>query len=182
VETLVAAFAGLLQRSRTVRLLMLGATAGDSGTSDRRYENQIRLLLDQPTVRGHVGWTGFVQASDVAGYLRASDLCVLPFRDGVSLRHGTLIAAIAHHLPIITTRAGQAETVGLLPDLLDGENALLVPPGDPTALLAAIERAALDAELRRRLSSEIVKVAEAFQWDTIAGQTLRLYQEIGRVV
>ena len=182
VETLVSAFEKLVQRGRPVRLLMIGATAGATGSPDRRYENRIRQLLDQPIVRGHVGWTGFVQASDVARYLRASDLCVLPFRDGFSMRHGTLVAAIANNLPIVTTNRPRADHVGIFPELHSEENALLVPPDDSEALAVAIERVVSDGELRRRLSSEVIKLAEAFRWSAIAAQTLRLYREIAGVI
>ncbi len=182
IETLISAFEGLVRRGRPVRLLMIGATAGDSGTSDRRYENRIREQLDQPIVRGHVGWTGFVQASEVASYLRACDVCVLPFRDGASLRHGTLIAAITHHLPIVTTLRPKSGPPGAFPELRSGESALLVPPGDPAALATAIERVISDDDLRRRLSSGIARLANAFEWSTIADQNLRLYREIRRVL
>jgi glycosyltransferase involved in cell wall biosynthesis len=37
--------------------------------------------------------------------------------------------------------------------LADGESALLVPPGDPTALVAAVRRLAADEELARRIGS-----------------------------
>jgi len=179
-DTLVAAFESLVQRGSPVRLLVIGATAGDSGSIDRHYENRARERLDQPLVRGRVGWTGFIQASDVAACLRAADLCVLPFREGVSLRHGTLIAAVVHQLPIITTSRASAPTNHAFPRFQTEENALLVPPGDPAALSRAIERAVADRVLRERLSRGAGELAAAFQWDAIASQTLQLYDEVCR--
>lgn len=50
-------------------------------------------------------------------------------------------------LPTVATRVG-----GIPSFLSDGETALLVPPGDVTALASAIERIVKDGDLRRRLS------------------------------
>ncbi len=55
--------------------------------------------------------------------------------------------AIACGTPLVT-----ADTVASRELLVDGESALLVPPGDPAALAAAIRRIAADPELARRLS------------------------------
>jgi glycosyltransferase involved in cell wall biosynthesis len=55
--------------------------------------------------------------------------------------------AIACGTPLIT-----ADTRGARELLTDGENALLVPPGDPRALADAIRRVAADPELAQRLS------------------------------
>jgi glycosyltransferase involved in cell wall biosynthesis len=56
--------------------------------------------------------------------------------------------ALACGTPLIT-----AETRGARELLTDGENALLVPPGDPAALADAMRRVAADPELARRLGA-----------------------------
>ncbi len=180
LDTLVTAFERLVQQELPVRLLMIGASSGDSGSVDRRYENHIRRRLDEPGIRGHVRWTGFIGADEVAACLQAADLCVLPFRDGASLRHGTLIAAIVHQLPIVSTVPAAHRDSAAFPILRDEENALLVPAEDPVALAEAIRRAISDPVLRQHLSHGVARLAENFHWDSIANRTLRLYQEICR--
>jgi glycosyltransferase involved in cell wall biosynthesis len=53
-------------------------------------------------------------------------------------------------------QAGAAPVVsridGIPKDVVDGESALLVPPGNPVAVAAALERILGDGELRRRIS------------------------------
>ena len=56
--------------------------------------------------------------------------------------------ALACGTPLVT-----ADTPAARELLVDGESALLVPPGDPEALAAALRRLAADPELARRLSS-----------------------------
>ena len=178
IHTLITAFERLVQRGVSVRLLMIGASTGDTGNSDWRYVNSIRQRLDEPEIRGKVGWTGYIGASDVAGHLRAADVCVLPFKDGASLRHGTLIAALTQHLPIVTTAPPSLDAPAGFPALRSGENCLLVPPEEPERLAEAIEDLVNRPGLRSTLAGGAAQLAEAFRWDSIALANLRLYQVI----
>jgi len=56
-----------------------------------------------------------------------------------------VIEAMAHGLPIITTRVGGS------PDLLTHDAGILVPPGDSAALADAMQRLASDPSLRLRM-------------------------------
>jgi glycosyltransferase involved in cell wall biosynthesis len=178
VDTLVTAFERLLERRRAVRLLMIGASAGDTSHPNRQYENAIRTALDRPGVRGRVTWTGFLASESVGAYLSAADVCCLPFRDGTSLRHGTLIAAIVQGLPIITTHTSPPHPRDPLPRLVSERNVVLVPAGDTTALVGAVERLLADASLRDALAAASRDLAIHFQWDSIARDTLRLYESV----
>lgn len=84
------------------------------------------------------------QRDDVLELLAGVDAFVLP-----SLHEGlpvTLMEATSVGLPIVAT------SVGGIPQILeDGVDALLVPPGDPGALVEAMTRLASDRDLRERL-------------------------------
>lgn len=78
-----------------------------------------------------------------SAFMRTLDVFVLPsFAEGTSK---SVIEAMAHGLPIITT------TVGGLPDLLTPDAGILVPPGDTAALAAAMQRLASDPALRESM-------------------------------
>jgi glycosyltransferase involved in cell wall biosynthesis len=176
LETLAEAFVRLVQDERPVHLLMLGAPARDHGTDDHPYVVRIRQRLAEPAVRERVTWTGFLPARCIAACLAAADVSVLPFTEGASLRHGTLIAAIVNHLPIVTTRPRVA--LPPLPSLVDGENALLVPPGDARALAGAIDLLIARPELRRHLAAGAARLTPHFDWEEIARATLKMYREL----
>jgi len=76
--------------------------------------------------------------------LTAADVVVLSSRhEGLGL---ALLEAAAHGVPVVATR------VGGIPDVVvDGANGLLVPPGDPEALAAALSRVLYDAPLREKM-------------------------------
>jgi glycosyltransferase involved in cell wall biosynthesis len=99
---------------------------------------------------------------------------VLPYRDGVSFLHGTFHAALAHGVPILTTRPRLE-----LPELLHGQNVYLVAPGDASALATAIRQLAADRSLRQRLGAGAKALAEQFRWEKIAADSLALYRAIG---
>lgn len=78
-----------------------------------------------------------------SAFMRTLDVFVLPsFAEGTSK---SIIEAMAHGLPIITT------SVGGSPDLLTSETGILVPPGDSAALAEAMQRLASDPALRKRM-------------------------------
>src|SRR5690606_8870341 len=100
-------------------------------------------------------------------------ICVLPFRDGVSTKRGSFMAAIHHGLPVITTRGPE------LPEgLVHRENVFLVDYGDEKALTDAILQLLRDEILRRRLAGGAKELANQFGWDNIAEQTVRVYQRV----
>jgi glycosyltransferase involved in cell wall biosynthesis len=78
-----------------------------------------------------------------SAFVRTLDVFVLPsYAEGTSK---SVIEAMAHGIPIITT------TVGGLPDLLAKEAGILVPAGDSSALADAMHLLASDSMLRAQM-------------------------------
>lgn len=155
-------------------LLFIGGQTGASDPTNVAYLAQMEAQIIELGLGDRVHWTGYVSAEEVSASFLACDLCVLPYRDGVSFLHGTFHAALAHAVPIVTTRPRVQ-----LPELVDCENIYLVPREDPPALANAIHRLAADPGLRRRLGRGAGRLSERFRWDQIAADTLHLYRAIG---
>jgi glycosyltransferase involved in cell wall biosynthesis len=157
------------------RLLMVGGQVGASDETNAAYLAQVKNLVAELNLSARVIWTGYTEAAQVSANLLAADICVLPYRDGASFRRGSLMAALAHGLAIVTTTpASNGEGA----KIRDGENALLVPPQDPPALAEAINRLANDGALRARIALGAKRLSELFTWDKIAAQHLNLYERI----
>jgi glycosyltransferase involved in cell wall biosynthesis len=92
---------------------------------------------------------------DVPAWFACADIATLPsFGDeGVPQ---SLMQAAACGLPAVATPIGAIREA-----VLDGETGLLVPPRDPTALAAALERLMTDAAMRARMGEAARVHAEA---------------------
>lgn len=173
-ETLIRAL-GLLQESgaRTHHLLMVGGAVGDSDATNQAYLGQVWTLIRTLGLENRVHWTGFLAPDQVSAHLLAADMAVLPYREGANLRHGSLHAALAHGLPVVTTRPPVGTS-----ELNDGVNADLVPADDPVALAAAVATLAEDAAMRSRLSAGALALARQFTWEGIAESHVEMYRRL----
>lgn len=104
------------------------------------YEAKARTLGLESAVR-FVGWADQIQA---ASLMASADMLVLPsYDEGLPL---VILEALGHGVAVIATPVGE------IPDELhDGEDVLLVNPGDVPALAGAIDRLASDDALQARL-------------------------------
>lgn len=175
VGTLLRALKLLVEDSYDMHLLMVGGRVGSSDFTNVAYARRMEALIEELGLSQRVHWTDFVPESEVSASLMAVDLCVLPYRDGISFRRGSLLACLAHGCPIISTRPARR-----IPGLREGENVLLAPPDDPATLARRIEDGAADAELRRQLGEGAYRLAQEFTWPAIARQTVALYEGLLR--
>ena len=179
IDDLVAAFGTMLANGEQPKLAMIGGSTSDSGRGERGYARDMRARLSDVPFRSNVVWSGYTASHEVSANLFSVDACVLPFKAGASLRHGTLVAAIAHDLPVVTTApASSGEASTAYPMLVNRENVLMVPAGSPERLSSAMSEVAASPELRRRLSKGIRSIAEEFRWDRIGMKTLRAFQRV----
>jgi glycosyltransferase involved in cell wall biosynthesis len=104
------------------------------------------LLEERPA---NVEWVKWVDYERLPDEIQAAGCALGVF--GTSEKAGRVIPnkafqAIACGTPLVT-----ADTPAARELLTDGENALLVPPGDPAALAAAVRRLATDPDLAERI-------------------------------
>src|SRR5690606_22549500 len=89
------------------RLLLIGDAAGASDPTNRLANAELEALLAPEGLGQAVQRTGWLPPEAVSAHLQACDVVVLPYRDGASLRRGSLLAALVHGLPIVTTWRGE---------------------------------------------------------------------------
>jgi len=178
IETLLEAFQLVAEQRVEVRLVMVGG-GNDvvlKWLNRPRYPQDLQDLSARLGIADKVIWTGYHPSnSDQASlYLRAADVCVLPFDDGVNLHRSSIAAAAAHGLPIITTKGEILEFA-----FIDQKNVLLCPPKDPKLLAVAIDSLISNAELRERLHTGSLQLAhEWFSWDKALQRTIEAFESI----
>jgi len=172
-ETLLRSLAELVRRGRRAKLLMIGGQVGDSDPTNVAYLERIKALSSKLGLTELVLWTGYTPSDQVSANFLAADICVLPYRDGVSYRRGSFMAALAHGMPIVSTQPRTPNST-----LADGESILLVPADHPLATADAVEKLVYTPVLRTRLARGALVLAKDFAWDHIAAQTAQLYSEL----
>jgi len=172
-EELIRALDALVRRGYNAALLIVGGGAGTSDPTNREYVARVRRLTESLGLTPRVVWTGYLTPEDASAALASADVCALPYRDGASFRRGSLMAALVHGLPIVTTHPRVP-----LPELAHGRVAWLVPPNDAAALAEGIAHLADDRALARSLGAAAAELAGAFDWRSIATRTLEVYHAI----
>jgi glycosyltransferase involved in cell wall biosynthesis len=153
VEVLLEA-ARLLPADSPVVLLLAGEPWGGVGAV---VQERLRDPALAGRVRAHLGW---VAEDEVAWWAAAADVAVLPYRRAT----GSAVAALmlGYGLPLVASRVG-----GLAEVVEDGRNGLLVPPGEPAALAAALQRV-VDPVVRARLAEGAQASAGRYSWASYA--------------
>ncbi len=90
------------------------------------------LALREPALGRRVSATGMLSGADVSAALRACNLVVQPFPDGVTTRRTTVMAALANEVAVVTTDGTLTESAWR-----DGGAVRLAPASDPAALAGA---------------------------------------------
>lgn len=132
-------------RGLSVQLDMIG---------DGPLHADARKLVEQLGVSDIVRLRGSQPNDEAMGLLAQSDAMIL--HNQVDPQNGQLEAfgyahaeALVRGVPVLTARSG-----GPLEFLVEGENSMMVDPGDVEAQASAIEAFAQDRELRKRLADQ----------------------------
>jgi glycosyltransferase involved in cell wall biosynthesis len=157
-EYLIRALAELYTEG-AVTVLLVGSGA---------YEDRLCALAKEHGVAEKVRFLGW--RDDVPRILRALDLYVQPsLTEGLPL---AVVEAAAAGLPIV------ASEVGGIPEIIThGRDGLLVPPGDPNALAAAIQKLLDDPDQARMLGETARKTAfERFSAEAMVERYMEVYE------
>lgn len=127
------------------------------------YVDSVRKLADKSSQIEVVARE--IPDEEIQFYMCACDVLVFPFRQ--VLTSGSAILAMAFGKPVIVPE------MGCLPELVGTDAGFTYPPGDVTALAAAIERAAA-ADLTAMGHAAAQRV-NAYTWRDLALATLRIY-------
>lgn len=133
------------------------------------YPFETSLLADDPTFE-HIA--GYVPNPRLVKLIEESSLVVCPYTDAT--QSGVLMTAYAFNKPVLAT------AVGGIPEVLEeGVTGRLVPPKNAEALARAMVGMLKDPEGLKTMSENIKKLNESgqFSWDSIARETLEVYQQ-----
>lgn len=169
-DTLVQAISQLQRSSRPSPVL---AVVGGQSFQDYRPYRE-RVLASLPGLGLELGrdivLLGTVPDDEVPGWYAAADVLAFPsVNEGWGL---AVLEALSAGLPVVTSDLPVFREY-----LTHGQDALLVPPGDPTALAGALTKVLSDPALAARLRAGGNAVVRRFTWRAAAAEHMRCYAE-----
>jgi glycosyltransferase involved in cell wall biosynthesis len=120
-----------------------------------------------------VEFLGALPRAEVLGLLEAADAAILTSA-WENFPHG-VVEALAVGTPVIATRTG-----GVAEVVRDGENGLLVEPGDAAAFAAAVRRYLADSTLRDRLRAAAAPSVAQYDADVVYARLEEILVEAAR--
>ena len=154
----------LEDRAGDVRVDVCGAAG-----QERRYGR-----LVPPAFAGRVTFLGRVAGGEMPELYRRADVFCAPSL-GPETAGVALLEAMAAGAAVVASRVPGYDEV-----VRDGVDGLLVVPRDPRALAAGLRRLLDDPGDRVRLTQEGLRSARRYDWERVAGEIERVYDEVAR--
>jgi glycosyltransferase involved in cell wall biosynthesis len=173
------AFAGRLTAQKSLEVALDALTLVDgvrlvlAGEGDQREALERRA--ERAGLAGRVRFLGAQPRLRILELFAAADASLLS-SSWENFPH-TVVEALAVGTPVIATATG-----GVAEVLHDGENGLVVPPGDPAALAEAIRRYVADDSLRARLSGAAAASVSSYAPERIFGRLEERLLEVARTL
>lgn len=166
IDILLEAMRRLLRSSPDYHLLIVG-----DGPLKGWLDSAVRTFH----LEGAVTVTGAVPHERVPGLIQRMDVAVAPypFIEDFYFSPLKLFEYMAVGKPVVASRIGQIQEV-----MRDGETGLLIPPGDPQALVEQIERMRWDQKLRDRLGRAAAIQARYYTWERNARQVAAIGERL----
>ncbi len=160
-------FAGRLTDQKELEVALAAVAAVDAAHLDVIGDGPERPRLEAEAQRlglgGRVRFLGALPREDVLAHVAAAEAVVLSSA-WENFPHG-VVEALALGTPVIAT------SVGGVPEVVhDGENGLLVGPGDADAFAGAVRRFLADPALRARLREAAAPSVAEYSQDRIYGR------------
>jgi glycosyltransferase involved in cell wall biosynthesis len=127
-------------------------------------EKIVQKIADKSLQRNIEIIDRYLSEKEAAELFHRADLVVLPYRSAT----GSGVISLAYHYnkPVLITR------VGGLPDMvIDGETGLIVSPGSPAAMAAALS--AISRQSLAAMAASIAEHKRQFSWDGLVQTILR---------
>jgi glycosyltransferase involved in cell wall biosynthesis len=166
---LIAAVSRARSRVPNLKLVLVGGLKTTVLTAGR-YERALFKAIEQAQTDNMLVMVCNPEPFRVAQLLRAADLAVFPFQNGVAGNRGSVLAAIVNEVAVLTT-AG----VSTPPEFAEQYGIDVVPAGDLKALTNRMTDLLLDArelEILRRRNS---RAAQKISWEAVTERHLDIY-------
>jgi D-inositol-3-phosphate glycosyltransferase len=177
MDCLIRALALLQQRQPAwrdqLRVLLIGGGSEEQPDQWNSEQRRLAALRDELDVTDAVSFIGAQPQQMLPDYYAATDVVAVPSHyESFGL---VALEALACATPVVASDVG-----GLSSTIEDGRSGFLVPPDNPPALAARLERVLTDDDLRRQIQQAAYQRALYYGWDSIAPRMALLYDDLIR--
>ncbi len=170
LEYLIAAFAELLKRDRSYRLIIAGKPKWNQD-----YWNQIaQLITNRGVQRRVIERIEHVPDGETELYFKAADVLVLSYTE--VFQSGVIFLGYSFGLPAIVADVGS-----LKDEIIEGKTGFVFTPRDSSDLARKIEEY-FHSELFRNLETNRFQIKEyaneRYSWRTVAALTTAVYSDL----
>jgi glycosyltransferase involved in cell wall biosynthesis len=167
-DVLPSVLAALRRRGHDARLLVVGGGPG----ADSIVEAARSSGVDE-----HVEVTGALDHSGAIARIRTAWVGLAPYPAAEFFYFSPIkvMEYLAGGVPVVATAVGEVP-------FLVGDGGVIVPPGDPTALIDAVDELVRDTGHRLALGrAGRARMSRAHTWDAVARRTLEALRATGRL-
>jgi glycosyltransferase involved in cell wall biosynthesis len=176
-EKIILSVGAIQKRKNTARLVeafesvdtaWLLVLAGSKGFG---FE-EIRSRIESSSARDRITVTGYLSATDLAGwYSRASVFAFPSLDEGFGM---PVLEAMAAGIPVVTSNRSA------LPEVA-GDAAMLIDPEDTSALANALCKLSKNEDWRNELTTRGQARAKLFSWERAVQETWEIYKDVEAV-
>lgn len=162
----IDALSRIKQKTPAVKLMIVGTG---------EYRTMLEKKILNLGLHNHVIFTGFVDNEETVKFYNSADVYLMPTLRVEGLPF-VLLEAMSCGKPVIASRIGGNTSV-----ITDGDNGLLIEPGNVEQLIEKVQMIIRDGRLANRLSSSARKtISNHFSADQMIDGTLSLMEKVIR--
>jgi glycosyltransferase involved in cell wall biosynthesis len=170
LECLISAFAKLLNKDRSYRLIIVGKPKGSES-----YWKQIHQEIARSGIRDRViEMIEYIPDEETELFFKAADVLILPYTQ--VFQSGVLFLGYSFGLPAIASDVGT-----LKEEIIEGQTGFVFKPQDSSDLAGKIDkyfRSELFRDLEARRAEIKAYANERYSWDTVAAVTTGVYSRL----
>ena len=136
------------------------------------YFDHIKDTISRRGLSNSILLTGFVPEGDADALYRLCDFVVLPYTQVVGNASACNLA-MGYRKPIIASNLSPFSE-----EIEDGRHGILCPPQDSRQILGALEKLSSNREFYMRICANLQRLETSRGWETIAKESLRLYNSV----
>lgn len=168
IADMIEALPALVERHPDLLYAVIGATHPNLARREgEAYRQSLAARAAELGVADHIEFVdSFVEQEELLDRLQASDIYVTPYRNMSQVTSGTLAYAVAVGKPVVSTPYVHAR------EILADDVGMLVEPGDPPALAAAIDRLFDDRTARSAMARRAYEAGRRTLWPRVVERAL----------